>query len=56
MATKLNVPISEEQVRNLKVGDQVLLSGVIFTGRDTAHKYMIESFIKGSCPGFDPSS
>jgi fumarate hydratase class I len=50
MATKLTVPISEEQIRSLKVGDQVLLSGVIFTGRDAAHKYMMESFIKGDCP------
>jgi len=50
MATRLEVPISEEQVRQLKVGDQVLLSGVIFTGRDAAHKYMMESFIQGPCP------
>jgi len=50
MATKLTVPISEQQVRALKVGDQVLLSGVIFTGRDAAHKYMIENFVKGSYP------
>ena len=50
MATKLTVPISEEQIRSLKVGDQVLLTGVIFTGRDAAHKYMIDNFVKGSCP------
>ena len=50
MATKLTVPIGEDQVRALKVGDQVLVSGVIFTGRDTAHKYMMDNFIKGSCP------
>lgn len=34
MATKLSVPISEKDIRALKIGDQVLLSGVIFTGRD----------------------
>lgn len=50
MATKLTVPITEEQVRALKVGEAVLLSGVIFTGRDAAHKYMIENFIRGDCP------
>lgn len=50
MATSLTVPISEEQVRALKVGDSVLLNGVVFTGRDTAHKYMIDNFISGSCP------
>ena len=50
MATKLTVPISEEQIRSLKIGDQVLLNGVIFTGRDAAHKYMKENFIAGACP------
>jgi fumarate hydratase subunit beta len=50
MATKLTVPITESQIRTLKVGDQVLLDGVIFTGRDAAHKYMMDSFIKGPCP------
>ncbi len=42
----LTIPISEEDVRALHVGDTVYLSGVIVTGRDTAHKYMIENFIR----------
>jgi len=50
MATKLTVPIREADVRALKVGDQVLVNGVIFTGRDAAHKYMIDNFIAGPCP------
>jgi fumarate hydratase class I len=50
MATKLTVPITEDQIRALKVGDSVSLNGVVFTGRDAAHKYMMESFIKGACP------
>ena len=50
MAAKLTVPISEQQIRALKVGDQVLLNGVVFTARDAGHKYMIESFVKGTCP------
>jgi len=50
MSTKLTIPISEEQARGLKIGDQVLLSGVMFTGRDAAHKYLIDSFVKGPCP------
>jgi len=33
MPTKLTIPISEQQSRSLKIGDQVLLNGVIFTGR-----------------------
>jgi len=39
---KLNIPISEEEIRKLKVGDEVMLSGVIVTARDAAHKLMIE--------------
>jgi len=45
-AVNLTIPISEEDVRALHVGDTVYLSGVIVTGRDTAHKYMIETFIR----------
>lgn len=36
----INVPISEETIRSLKVRDEVLLSGVVFTGRDAVHKYL----------------
>ncbi len=42
MAIKLKVPISEEEIRKLKVGDEVLLSGIIVTARDQAHKLMVE--------------
>lgn len=44
----LTIPISEEAVRSLQVGDTVHLSGVMVTGRDTAHKYMVEMFIRPS--------
>jgi len=40
--TKLNIPISDEEIRKLKVGDEVSLSGTIVTARDEAHKLMIE--------------
>jgi fumarate hydratase class I len=39
---ELTTPISEEQIRELKVGDEVGISGVIFTGRDALHKYLHE--------------
>ena len=39
---KLKTPISEEDIRKLKVGDTVFLSGIIATGRDNAHKLMVE--------------
>ena len=38
----LNYPFTQEQVRVLKVGDQVSISGVVFTGRDAVHKYLHE--------------
>ena len=40
--TSLKTPISEPQVRALKVGDAVEISGVLFTGRDAVHKYLHE--------------
>jgi tartrate/fumarate subfamily iron-sulfur-dependent hydro-lyase beta chain len=36
----LTTPVSEAVVRSLKVGDEVTVSGVIFTGRDAVHKYL----------------
>jgi len=39
---KLDIPISEEKIRSLKVGDTVLLSGVMVTARDAGHKLMVE--------------
>ena len=39
---ELTTPITEEQVRDLKVGDQVSISGVVYTGRDAVHKYLHE--------------
>lgn len=35
---KLNFPFSQEQMKELKVGDMVLLTGKLFTGRDAVHK------------------
>ncbi len=40
--TELTPPISEEQIRALKVGDSVAISGVVYTGRDTVHKFLHE--------------
>jgi len=40
--TSLTTPISAAQVRSLKVGDEVLINGTLFTGRDAVHKYLHE--------------
>jgi len=39
---KIQLPISESDIRTLKAGDQVDISGIMITARDAAHKYMIE--------------
>jgi fumarate hydratase, class I len=39
----LNTPLTEAQVRALKVGDVVLLNGDMFTGRDAMHSHLIEN-------------
>jgi tartrate dehydratase beta subunit/fumarate hydratase class I family protein len=41
----LQIPISPEEIHTLNVGDPVQLSGVMLTGRDAAHKWMVETFI-----------
>jgi len=43
---EINIPISDETIRELKVGEPVRLNGIMVTGRDAAHKWMIETFIK----------
>lgn len=40
---KLETPLTIEKVESLRVGDQVLLSGTIYTGRDAAHKRFVEA-------------
>lgn len=38
----LTTPITEEQIRSLKVGDVVVINGLIHTGRDALHKYLMD--------------
>lgn len=42
---KLNIPISDDEILDLKMGDPVMLSGVVLTGRDSVHKWMVETFV-----------
>jgi fumarate hydratase subunit beta len=50
MAKKLNIPLSDDEVRSLEVGDSVLLSGVMVTGRDAVHKWLSDTFIQKKLP------
>jgi fumarate hydratase subunit beta len=47
---EITIPISDETIRSLKVGEPVLLTGVMITGRDAVHKWMIETFIRKTRP------
>lgn len=48
MATvDLHIPISEAAIRDLHVGDQVRLYGLMVTARDAAHKYIKDTFFHG---------
>jgi fumarate hydratase subunit beta len=53
--TTLNIksPLDEETIKKLKAGDQVFISGVIYTARDAAHKRLIEALDKGEKLPFD---
>ncbi len=50
---RINIPISDEVIRSLHVGEPVLLNGIMVTARDAAHKWMVETFIKKTRPPQD---
>ena len=52
---KLQAPLSEDDVRALKAGDEVLVSGVVYTARDMAHKRLCEAIDAGRELPFDPA-
>ncbi len=41
-AIRLTTPLKDEDFDNLRIGDRVLLSGVIYTARDAAHKRLVD--------------
>ena len=47
MTKKITLPITDEDIKSLKAGDSVLLTGTIITGRDAAHKRLFELIEKG---------
>jgi fumarate hydratase subunit beta len=42
----ITIPITDETILSLKVGEPLTLTGVMITGRDVVHKWLIETFIK----------
>ena len=47
MAKKITLPLTDEQIADLKAGDSVLITGSMLTGRDAAHKRLFELIEKG---------
>lgn len=48
--TKIRVPVSDgrdEEIRRLRSGDRVLISGTVYTARDAAHKRLVEALERG---------
>ena len=53
MEKHINLPITKEEIADLKAGDYVYLTGTLFTARDAAHKRMHEALEAGEKLPFD---
>lgn len=53
MEYKLTEPFTKEAVRNFRAGDQVRITGTIYTARDAAHKRLTEMMARGEALPFD---
>ena len=54
-AIKLNTPVSDKDIENLRAGQKVVFNGHVYTARDAAHKKMVELIEKGESLPFDPT-
>ena len=50
---RIETPLTQAKLAQLKAGDNVLLNGVLYTGRDAAHKKMVEALNRGEALPFD---
>ena len=50
---RLKPPLKDEDVEKLKIGDRILISGIIYTGRDAAHKRLFDLLKEGKPLPFD---
>ena len=53
MSKSVNTPLTDEALAELNTGDEVLLTGVIYTARDAAHLRIIEAVERGEDPPID---
>lgn len=54
MSKKINLPLTKELAETLHAGDEVLMTGYIYTSRDAGHKRMCETLAAGEELPFDP--
>lgn len=47
MEKRVNIPITQEEARTFKVGERLLLNGIMYTARDAAHKRLLEELEQG---------
>ncbi|MBE0664840.1 MAG: Fe-S-containing hydro-lyase [Chrysiogenales bacterium] len=52
-AKKISTPLTDEVIAQLKAGDNVLINGTIYTGRDAAHKKLADLISGGAALPFD---
>ena len=50
---RVTLPLRDEILKDLRAGDNLLLTGVIYVGRDAAHKRMVEALDQGKPLPFD---
>ena len=50
---RISTPLDDETVTQLKSGDNVLINGIIYTGRDAAHKRLVDLLDRGESLPFD---
>lgn len=50
---EIHLPLNDGIVRDLRTGDNVLLSGILYAARDTAHKFLTEAWQRGEPLPFD---
>ncbi len=52
---KITTPLKDADIKSLRSGDNVIINGYIYTGRDAAHKKMVDLIEKGEKLPFDPA-
>ena len=53
MVKKVGLPLTDKTLESLKAGDNILLTGTMYVGRDAAHKRIIEALEQGKSLPFD---